>query len=416
MTEKRVVITGLGMLTPIGSNKEDTWSACKEGKSGITKITRFDSSPFSSNIAGEVKDFDPTQFVEKKEVKKLDYFSQYALGAAAEAVADSQILDAGYDVRKIACIMGIGIGGLPVLEKYQSAYIEGGARKISPFLIPAMIPNLAPGNIGIKYGFKGVNFSITSACTSSTHAIGESYRMIKHGVQDAAVTGGTESTISSMAIGGFCAMKALSSRNDDPTRASRPFDKDRDGFVLSEGSIVLVLESLEKAKARGANIYAEILGYGTSSDAYHITSPCVDGAGAAECMQDALQDAKLNAEDITYVNAHGTSTHAGDIAETMAVKKVFKEHATSKKMPVISTKSMTGHLLGAAGAVEAAFSALSLRDSIIPGTINLDNPDEKCDLDYVAKEARDQNVEKVMSNSFGFGGTNASVILGKYSS
>lgn len=413
MAENRVVITGMGMLSPIGNTKDESWKACLEGKSGVGPITRFDASDFASQIAGEIKNFNAEDFIPKKEHKKLDLFSQYAIAAADEVVKDSKILDAGYRPEKIGCIIGVGIGGLPVLEKYQNAYIEGGARKISPFLIPAMIPNLAPGNIGIKYKLKGVNFSITSACTSSTHAIGESYRMIKHGVQDAIITGGAESTVSTMAIGGFCAMKALSSRNDEPLKASRPFDKDRDGFVLSEGSTLLVLESYDKAKERGAKIYGEILGYGVSSDAYHITSPCVDGEGAANCMISALEDSGLSHEDITYVNAHGTSTGAGDVAETMAIKQVFKEHATSKKMPVISTKSMTGHLLGSAGAIEAAFSALSLMEDVIPATINLDNPDEKCDLDYVAHEKREAKVEKVMSNSFGFGGTNASLILGK---
>ncbi len=413
MKLNRVVITGLGMLTPLGLTTAETWEACKSGKSGLAGITRFDVSAFSSQIAGEVKNFDPEKFIDKKELKKLDYFSQYSMAAAHEAINDAKLEESDYAKERIGCVLGVGIGGLPVLEKYYSAYVEGGPRKISPFLIPAMIPNLAPGNIGIAYGYKGVSFTITSACTSSTHAIGESYRMIKYGMQDAMVTGGTESTVSAMGIGGFCAMKALSTRNDEPQKASRPFDKDRDGFVLSEGSVVLVLESLERAQARGAKIYAEILGYGISSDAYHITSPCTDGAGAAACMQAALADANLKPEDICYVNAHGTSTFAGDIAETQAVKAVFKEHATSGKLPMISTKSMTGHLLGAAGAIEAGFSALSLIDGIIPPTINLDQADPACDLDYVPHVARKVAVQKVMSNSFGFGGTNASVILGK---
>jgi 3-oxoacyl-[acyl-carrier-protein] synthase II len=415
MTKKRVVITGIGMISPLGNTLKEAWDNCVAGKSGISKITRFDASAFGSQIAGEVKGFNPEAYgIDAKEQKKMDYFSMYALAAAKNAWEDSGVAFAGYDLGRAGCLLGVGMGGLCYLEKTHTTYMESGPRRITPFLIPAMISNLAPGHIGIKYGLRGVNFTITSACTSSTHALGEAYKLIASGAQDFMVTGGSESTVSPMAIGGFASMKALSSRNEEPEKASRPFDKDRDGFVLSEGAVVFILEELEKAKSRGAKIYAEVVGYGSSCDANHITAPCADGAGAIACMSMALADAKLNPEQITYVNSHGTSTPVGDIAETMAIKKLFGDYA-KKGLMVISTKSVTGHLLGAAGAIEAAFSALSIKDDVIPPTMNLDNPDEQCDLDYVPHNARKTKVQYVMSNSFGFGGTNGTVILGKVS-
>lgn len=417
--KRRVVITGLGLLSPLGNSVEKSWEAAKAGASGIAPITRFDATDFTSRIAGEVKDFDPTDYVEAKEVKKLDVFSQFALGAAQQAWDDSGftcsgIEGAGYDATRIGSILGIGIGGLTSLEKYHGAFLKGGPRKISPFLIPAMIANLGPGNIAIRFGVKGINYSIASACTSANHAIGEAYRMIADGVQDVMITGGTESAVTPTSVGGFCAMKALSTRNDEPSKASRPFDKDRNGFVLGEGAAIMVLEPLEKAEARGAKIYAEVVGYGFSCDAHHITSPSDDGEGAISSMTLAIDNAGLKPEDVNYVNAHGTSTSANDRTETRAIKAVFGAHAHNGLL-VSSTKSMTGHLLGAAGAIEAAFATLALQEGIVPPTINLDNPDEECDLDYVAHEARQAPISVAISNSFGFGGTNATLVLRKHS-
>jgi 3-oxoacyl-[acyl-carrier-protein] synthase II len=410
MTKRRVVITGMGVLAPTGNSVAEVWSNAQKGVSGIGPITRFDASAFTTQIAGEVKNFDPLAFIDQKELKKLDLYSQYALAASQEAWDDAKLGSAQYEARRMGCILGIGIGGISTFEKYMAAYIEGGPRKLSPFLIPAMISNLGPGNIGIRYGLKGVNYTITSACTSATHAIGESARMIADGLQDVVVTGGSESSVTPIGIGGFCALRAMSTRNDDPTKASRPFDKDRDGFVLSEGSAILVLEALESAEKRGAPIYGEIVGYGFSCDAYHITAPSVDGGGAIQCMTEALEHAGMKPEQIGYVNAHGTSTAANDATETLAIKQVFGEWASSGLM-VSSTKSMTGHLLGAAGAIEALLATLALRDGIIPPTINLENPDEDMSLDYVPNQARHKKVAAAMSNSFGFGGTNASVII-----
>ena len=413
MTKRRVVITGLGAVSPIGNTVHDTWEAAKAGKSGIAPLTRFDASAFSSNIAGEVKNFDPSNVIDKKEIKKLDLYSQYTLVAGDEAWNDAGLPEHKYEPAKIGCILGIGMGGLTILEKYHVAYLNGGPRKISPFLIPGMISNLGPGNLAIRFGLKGVNFTVTSACTSSTHAIGESYRYIADGIQDVMLTGGAESSVTPIGIGGFCSMKALSTRNDDPEKASRPFDADRDGFVLGEGASILVLESLESAQARGAKIYAEVVGYGASCDAFHITAPSEDGEGAVSCMQQALDNSRLAPEEISYVNAHGTSTDANDITETMAIKKVFGAWA-NEGLLVSSTKSMTGHLLGAAGAIEAMFCTLAIKDSIVPPTINLENPAEGCDLDYVAGSARNQEVKAAMSNSFGFGGTNGTVVFSKF--
>lgn len=413
MTKRRVVVTGLGTVSPLGNSASETWEGAKAGRSGVGLITRFDASTFPSQLAAEVKNFDGGKYLEVKEVKKHDLFSQYAIAAADEAWTDAALGEVPcryYESSRVGCLLGIGIGGLGTFEKYHKIYLEGGARKISPFLIPAMISNLGPGNIAMRYSLKGVNFTVTSACTSSTHAIGESYRMIAAGYQDMMVTGGSEAAVTPIGIGGFCAMKALSTRNAQPAKASRPFDRDRDGFVLGEGAAVLVLESLEHAKQRGAKIYGEVIGYGYSCDAYHITAPAPDGEGAVACMLNAINDAELRPENIGYVNAHGTSTPANDATETQGIKKVFGDWIHHGLL-VSSTKSMTGHLLGAAGAIEALFCLMAVREGIVPPTINLDNPDEGCDLDYVPHQARRAAVEIAMSNSFGFGGTNASIIF-----
>jgi len=411
MSKRRVVITGLGIVSPVGNSLAETWEGIKGGKSGIARVTRFDVTPFAAQIGGEIKNFDPLKYLESKEVKKHDLFSQFAIAAAEEAWQDSGLATATYERARMGCVLGIGIGGLATVEKYHQLLLEGGPRKVSPFLVPAMISNIAPGNIGIRYGVKGVNFTITSACTSGTHALGESARMIADGVQDVVISGGAESAITPIGVAGFCAMRALSTRNDAPEKASRPFDKDRDGFVMGEGSGVLILEEFEGAKKRGAKIYAELIGYGASCDAYHITAPCVDGEGAVSCMTQALKSSGLKPEQIGYVNAHGTSTDANDVTESLAIKQVFGGWAKSGLM-VSSTKSMTGHLLGAAGAIEAIFSVMAIHDGVIPPTINLDNPGEGCDLDYVPNKARSAKINAVMSNSFGFGGTNASIVLG----
>jgi 3-oxoacyl-[acyl-carrier-protein] synthase II len=414
MQKRRVAITGLGIISPLGITRESTWAAAKEGKSGVGPITRFDASAFATHIAAEVKGFSADAFIEPKDQKKQDLFSQYAIAATHEALEDAKLLEqTTYEKPKMGCILGVGIGGLNILEKYHQAYLEGGPRKISPFLIPGMISNLGPGNVAIKYGLQGVNYTVTSACTSSTHAIGEAFRMIADGLQDVVVTGGSESTVCPIGIGGFNALKALSTRNEEPEKASRPFDADRDGFVLGEGCAILVLEDLETAVKRGAKIYAEVLGYGFSCDAYHMTAPSEGGEGAVACMRHALDSAGVKPEQVDYLNAHGTSTPANDISETQGIKTVFGDWA-KKGLLVSSTKSMTGHLLGAAGAIEAAFCTLAIRDGVVPPTINLDNPQEGCDLDYVAHKARTQKVNVAMSNSFGFGGTNASIVIGAY--
>lgn len=411
MAKRRVVITGLGTVSPLGNTTAETWAAAQAGRSGIGPITKFDLTGFPTRIAGELKNFDPGNYLEAKEIKKHDSFSHYSMAASQEAWADANLANHPYQPSKVGCILGIGVGGLGVLEKFHEALLSGGPKKITPFLIPAMISNLGPGNIAIKYGLKGVNYTITSACTSATHAIGESSRMIADGLQDMMLTGGTEAAITPIGVGGFCSMKALSTRNEEPEKASRPFDRDRDGFVMGEGSSVLVLEEIEHAKKRGAKIYAEILGYGFSCDAYHMTAPCSDGEGAVQCMTDALKSAGFRPEQIGYINAHGTSTPYNDASETAAIKTVFGDWSR-KGLLVSSTKSMTGHLLGAAGALEATFCVLSLRDGVVPPTINLDNPGEGCDLDYVPHKARKHSFSAAMSNSFGFGGTNASIIIG----
>ncbi len=410
--ERRVVITGLGLITPLGIGVEQSWSAAVQGKSGIGPITRFDAASFPVRIAGEVEGFDPGLYIDAKEIKKMDRVIHFAMGAATMAVEDSGLKINAENAERVGVIIGAGMGGLPAIEHNHKAFLEKGHRRISPFFIPMVILNLASGNVSIKFGAKGPNSSAVTACATGSHSIGDAFRLIQRGDADAMIAGGTESVITPLGIGGFAVMKALSTRNDEPERASRPFDAGRDGFVMGEGAGIVVLESLESACSRNAKIYAEIIGYGMSSDAYHMTTPAPEGEGAARCIKAALKDAGLDPERIGYVNAHGTSTKYGDELETAAIKKVFRDHAY--KLCVSSTKSMTGHLLGAAGGVEAIFSILSIYRGIVPPTINLDNPDPECDLDYVPKNARHMDVEYAISNSFGFGGTNACLIFGKY--
>ncbi|MCE3240322.1 MAG: fabF-2 [Deltaproteobacteria bacterium] len=408
--QRRVVVTGMGLVTPLGTGVEKNWDALIAGRSGIRRISRFSNlEAYPSQIAGEVPDFSPADFIEPKEIKKMDLFIQYAVAAAAMAMTDSGLKIDTELAEQVGVIIGVGLCGIDTIETTKEAILQGGPRKISPFFIPKVISNLAPGQIAIRHGAKGINLTPTSACASGTHAIGEAYHLIRRGLQDAVITGGAESAITPLAVGGFAAMKALSTRNDEPERASRPFDRDRDGFVIAEGSGVLILEERERALQRGAKIYAEVVGYAANGDAYHMTAPAPEGEGAARCMRLALKDAGLTPTDVDYINAHGTSTEYNDANETMAIKKVFGEQAA--QLAVSSTKSMTGHLLGAAGAVEGVFSALSLHHGLIPPTINYDNPDPQCDLDYVPNEARKTDLKVVLSNSFGFGGTNACVIL-----
>jgi 3-oxoacyl-[acyl-carrier-protein] synthase II len=408
--QRRVVVTGIGLVTPLGTGVEKNWDALIAGRSGIRRISRFSNlEAYPSQIAGEVPDFSPADFIEPKEIKKMDLFIQYAVAAAVMAMTDSGLKIDTKLAEQVGVIIGVGLCGIDTIETTKEAILQGGPRKISPFFIPKVISNLAPGQIAIRHGAKGINLTPTSACASGTHAIGEAYHLIQRGLQDAVITGGAESAITPLAVGGFAAMKALSTRNDEPERASRPFDRDRDGFVIAEGSGVLILEERERALQRGAKIYAEVVGYAANGDAHHMTAPAPEGEGAARCMRLALKDAGLAPTDVDYINAHGTSTEYNDANETMAIKKVFGEQAA--KLAVSSTKSMTGHLLGAAGAVEGVFSALSLHHGLIPPTINYDNPDPQCDLDYVPNEARKADLKVVLSNSFGFGGTNACVIL-----
>ena len=408
---RRVVVTGLGVVSPLGIGTEENWSAITSGQSGIGPITRFDASELPTQIAGEVKDFHAEDFIEKKEIKKMDLFIQYGLAAAELALQDSGLEITDANAERVGVLVGSGLGGLPAIEKYHNVMLERGYKKITPFFIPMLIINLAPGHISIKFGAKGPNLSSCSACATGTHSIGDAYHMIARGDADAMFAGGTESTITKLAIGGFNVMKALSTRNDDPQAASRPFEKNRDGFIMSEGAGILILEDYESAKQRGADIYCEIVGYGLSSDAYHLTQPAAGGEGAARCIKMALDNAGLNPEQVDYVNAHGTSTHFNDLYETMAIKTVFGDHA--QKLMVSSTKSMTGHGLGAAGGMEAAFSALVLKHGIVPPTINYQEADPECDLDYVPNEARQAECQVVISNSFGFGGTNATLAFRK---
>ena len=409
MSKRRVVITGLGILSPLGNDLASTWDGIKAGRSGIGPITHFDASTFPTRIAGEVKDFDPAAFIGPKDIKKMDPFVHYGVAAGLMAIQDAGLDTANDEAERIGIAVGAGIGGLSGIEDTTLKYANGGVRKISPFYVPSTIINMVSGQLSIMTGAKGPNIAAVTACTTATHNIGLAYRMIQYGEADVMVCGGSEYATTPTAVGGFCAMKALSTRNDDPTRASRPWDEGRDGFVMGDGAGVLVIEEYERAKARGARIYAEVIGFGMSGDAYHMTAPSESGEGAARCMVNAMRDAGLNAGDIGYINAHGTSTPAGDLAETMAVKAALGDAA--KSVMVSSTKSMTGHLLGAAGGVEAVFSAMALHDGVIPPTINLDNPSEGCDLDYVPHTARDAKVDVVMSNSFGFGGTNGTLVF-----
>ncbi len=405
-------MTGVGLLTPLGIGTEASWEAIRAAKCGIGPITQFDATAFSCRIAGEVKGFDPANYIEKKEIKKMGRFIQFAIAAAEYALKDSGLKVTAEIAEMVGVYIGSGIGGFEVIEREHQTLLEHGPRRISPFFIPATIVNLASGYVSIRSGAKGPNSATATACTTSAHSIGDSFRLIQHGDAIAMICGGTEACITPMGIGGFAAMRALSTRNDEPLRASRPWDRDRDGFVVGEGAGILVLEELEHARARGAHILAEVVGYGMSADAFHVTAPPADGDGAYRVMRNALRDAGLEPHHVQYVNAHGTSTEVGDRAETVAVKRAFGEH--SKTIAVSSTKSMTGHLLGGAGGLEAGITVLAIRDQIAPPTINLDNPDEGCDLDYVPHQARPMTIECALSNSFGFGGTNGCLIFKKY--
>ncbi len=407
MSRRRVVVTGLGLISPVGIGVEESWKSLVEGKSGIGPITLFDASAFPTRIAGEVKGFDPGAYMDKKEARRNDRFIQFAIAAAEMAIKDSGIDLAKVDLERFGAIVGAGMGGLGTIEETVQTLIEKGVKRVSPFFIPSVIINLAPGQISLRYGLKGPNYSPVSACATANHSIGDAMMVIERGMADVMIAGGAEATITPLGIGGFCAARALSERNDEPTRASRPFDKSRDGFVAGEGSGLLILEEYEHARARGARIYCELSGYGASADAHHITSPAEGGEGGQRAMRMALKDAGLAPEQVGYVNTHGTSTPQGDIAECQGIAAVFGEHATSKKLLVSSTKSMTGHLLGAAGGLEAVVSVLALTRGVIPPTINVEEQDPECALDVVPNVARERRVDAVLSNSFGFGGTNA---------
>ncbi len=411
MSKRRVVVTGLGIISPVGNSVETAWGNLTAGRSGIGAITRFDASAMAARIAGEVHDFDVTQYITAKEARRMDTFIHYGLAAGIDAFKDSGIEVTDANRERVGVNIGSGIGGLPLIEDTHTVYTADGPRKISPFFIPGSIINMISGNLSIMYGLQGPNLAVVTACSTGTHAIGESARMIEYGDADVMIAGGAEATVSPLAVGGFAAARALSTRNDDPAAASRPWDKDRDGFVLGEGAGVLVLEEYEHAKARGARIYCELVGYGKGADAYHMTAPTEDGSGAARCMTMAMKNAGLNPDQIDYINAHGTSTPLGDLAETKAVKRALGEHAY--KVMVSSSKSMTGHLLGAAGGIEAVFSALTVARQTVAPTINLVEPGEGCDLDYVPNVARAARVDVAMSNSFGFGGTNSTLIFKK---
>ena len=410
---RRVVVTGLGIVSPVGTGVAVAWGNILAGKSGIGPITRFDASGFTSRIAGEIKDFDVGQWLNAKEARRFDNFIHYGLVAGIEAIKDSglDLTSDRIDLDMAGVCIGSGIGGLPLIENTHDALLAGGARKIGPFFIPGSIINMISGQLSIMYGLRGPNLAVVTACTTANHSIGEAGRLIEYGDADIMLAGGAEDAISRLGVGGFCAARALSTRNDDPASASRPWDKERDGFVIGEGAGVLVLEEYEHAKARGARIYCELAGYGMSADAHHITAPREDGAGALRCMSNTLRNAGLNHDQVDYINAHGTSTPLGDVAETVAVKRAFGDHA--KKLSISSTKSMTGHLLGAAGGVEAVFSVLAIRDQVAPPTINLHTPDPQCDLDYVPNTARPMKIDVALSNSFGFGGTNGSIVFRK---
>ena len=409
MSKRRTVVTGMGIVSPVGIGLASAWDNILAARSGITSITRFDASAFPSRIAGEVKNFDVTQYLSGKEARRYDTFVHYGLVATMEAVKDAGLDGYTGDLERVGVCIGSGIGGLPLIEEMHKAYTQGGLRKISPFFVPGTIINMISGLVSIHYGYQGPNLATVTACSTANHSLGEAARLIEYGDADIMVSGGAEATISPLGVGGFCAARALSTRNDDPPTASRPWDIDRDGFVLGEGAGVLVLEELEHAKARGARIYGELAGYGMSADAHHITAPPEDGAGAARSMANALKNAGVNTTDIDYINAHGTSTPLGDIAECIAVKRCFGDHAT--KLAVSSTKSMTGHLLGAAGGIEAVFTLLAMRDQVAPPTANQFKRDPKCDLDFVPNAAREMKIGATLSNSFGFGGTNATLVF-----
>lgn len=411
MSNRRVVVTGMGMLSPVGNSVEESWKNILAGKSGVETITAFDASVFATKFSASVKSFDVTSIMSAKDARKMDSFIHYGIAAAIEAIEDSGLETTEENAHRIGVSIGSGIGGLNTIEANYEKYSKGGPRKISPFIIPATIINMISGNLSIRYGYKGPNYAITTACATATHSIGDAARMIEHGDADVMITGGAENATSILGLGGFAAARALSSRNDDPATASRPWDKDRDGFVLGDGAGVMVIEEYEHAKARGAKIYAEVLGFGMSGDAYHMTTPSVGGEGASRCMNNAINDAGINPSDVDYVNAHGTSTPAGDIVEVQAAKLTFGDHA--KKLAMSSTKSMTGHLLGAAGGIEAIFSVLAIRDQVAPPTINIFNADEGCDLNFVPNTPQEMKIDVAVSNSFGFGGTNGTLVFRK---
>jgi len=410
---RRVVITGMGLVIPIGIGVETAWKNVCEGKSGIGLLTRFDTNGFETKIAGEVKHFNPELYIDKKEIKKMDLFIHYAIAATKEALEDAQLAITPENSEQIGVIVGTGLGGLPSIERYHKILLEKGPGRISPFFIPMLIANLASGQIAIQFGPKGPNTCVVTACATGAHCIGDAFRAIVYGDAEAMIAGGTEANITPLTIGGFNSMKALSTRNDEPEKACRPFEKNRDGFVVAEGAGILILEELQFALKRNAKIYGELIGYGYTGDAYHITAPSPDGDGAVRCMRMAIKDARLKPEDVEYINAHGTSTPLNDLTETIAIKKVFGDRA--KKIPISATKSMTGHLLGAAGSTEAIFTILAIQDGIIPPTINYEEPDPQCDLDYVPNAARRQPLNIAMSNAFGFGGTNAALVFKKFS-
>lgn len=409
---RRVVVTGLGMVTPLGTGVEKNWEAVCSGTSGIGPITKFDTTGFASRIAGEVKDFRSQDFMDKQQIRRFDIFIHYAVASARMAMEDSGLKINDKNAHRVGCVTGSGLGGLGMLEHFHSVLMEKGPKRISPFFIPGIIANMAPGQIAIEFSAKGPNLSIETACAASTHAVGEAFRLIRDGMSDAIITGGAEAVITPLAVGGFCSMRALSTRNDAPEKASRPFDLDRDGFIIGEGAGILILEELESALERGANIYGEVIGYGLTGDAYHVSAPEPEGEGAIHCMKGALDFAGLIPEDIDYINAHGTSTKLNDLSENKAIKSVFGDHAY--KLSISSTKSVTGHLLGGAGGIESIFTLLTIKNGIIPPTMNYETPDPECDLDYVPNTARKAKVRTAMSNSFGFGGTNATLIFKAY--
>ena len=409
---RRVVITGIGLVTPLGCGTDNNWDALVAGRSGVGPITHFDTSDFPVRFAGEARDFDPVRYIDKRELKRIDRFAQMALAAAQMAMDDSGLRIDADNAARVGSVIGVGLGGIGTLEECQRIFLESGVKKLSPFMIPRLIANMAPSQIAIRFGCRGVNYTPTSACASGGHAVGEAYHLIRHGTQDAVLAGGTEAAVTPLSVAGFYVMRALSTRNEAPERASRPFDRGRDGFVMAEGAGVLILESLDHACARGARVWAEVVGYGANNDAHHITSPAPEGRGAADCMRLALLDGGIDPTEIDYINAHGTSTQHNDVNETQAIKCVFGEHAA--RLLVSSTKSMTGHLLGGAGGVEAAYTALSIFHRCVPPTINYEERDPQCDLDYVPNHARPRDIRVALSNSFGFGGTNACIALRRW--